>query len=410
MAEHIDGHDEIDEELEDGQLKDLKHVEESILSIINKIKKEGNRACVRNIHTFIQRRGIKMGVEKLKEVMEDLMLRNLIVGKGREGKESSLVVDLTSQGDEQVENIRSSEHETSFNALHEFIDDSFYSTLIRKIKSEVKLAMHEFVNHDAIQNLKYTNEKNETSLKDKCLADLITTLKDQITFLRNEIQSKDKIIELTIKDKFSDNAEKKVNFVANSTVTNTESKIRLENTARDRNIKISEVGSKNKRTAVILGDSIIKHVEQYKIREGLNNKERVFVKHFSEATVDDMKNYIIPSKKYENDLVILHMGTNDLKNPKSAKEIATEIVELAIDMKTEQNEIMISGIVPRRDNLNEKAIEVNRFLQSSCSTYNFYFIDNGNINRETHLVMSGLHLNHNGTYVFGSNFVDAIRL
>ena len=29
------------------------------------------------------------------------------------------------------------------------------------------------------------------------------------------------------------------------------------------------------------------------------------------------------------------MGTNDLKNPKSAKEIATEIVEMATDMKTE---------------------------------------------------------------------------
>ena len=100
------------------------------------------------------------------------------------------------------------------------------------------------------------------------------------------------------------------------------------------------------------------------------------------------------------------MGTNDLKNPKSAKEIATEIVEMAIDMKTEQNEIMISGIVPRRDNLDE----VNRFLQSSCSTYNFYFIDDGNINSETHLNLSGLHLNYNGTYVLGSNFVDAIRL
>ena len=409
MAEHIDEHEEIDQQLEDEQLKDLKHVEESILSIINKIKKDRNRACVQNIHTFIQRRGIKMEVEKLKEVMEDLMLRNVIVDKGREGKESFLVVNLTSQGDQKVENIISSEHETSFNALHEFIDDSFDSTLIKKIKSEVKLAMQEFVNHDAIQ--KYTNEKNETSLKDKCLPDLITTLKDQITFLRNEIQSKDKIIELMIKDKFNDNAEKKVNFVAKSTVTNTESKIGLENTARDKNIKISEeAGSKNKRTTVILGDSIIKDVEQYKIRKGLNNKERVFVKHFAGATVDDMKNYIIPSKKYENDLVILHMGTNDLKNPKSAKEIATEIVELAIDMKTEQNEIMISGIVPRRDNLNEKAIEVNRFLQSSCSTYNFYFIDNGNINRETHLNLSGLHLNHNGTYVLGSNFVGAIRL
>ena len=83
---------------------------------------------------------------------------------------------------------------------------------------------------------------------------------------------------------------------------------------------------------------------------------------------------------------------------------------MAIDMNTEQNEIMISGIVPRRDNLNEKAIEGNRFLQSSYSTYSFYFIDNGNINSETHLNLSGLHLNHNGTYVLGSNFVDAIRL
>ena len=117
-----------------------------------------------------------------------------------------------------------------------------------------------------------------------------------------------------IKDKFNDNAEKKVNFVAKSTVI--ESKIGLENTAPDKNIKISEeVGSKNKRTTVILGDSIVKDVEQYKIRKGLNNKERVFVKHFSGATVDDMKNYIIPSKKYENDLVILHMGTNDLQKP-----------------------------------------------------------------------------------------------
>ena len=175
MAEHIDEHEEIDEQL-DEQLKDLKHVEESILSVINKIKKDRNRACIQTVHTFMQSRGIQMDVEKLKEVMENLMLRNIIVDKGRDGKESFLVVDLTSQGEEKVENIKSCEHETSFNALHEFIDDTFYSTLIRKIKSEVKLAMHEFVNHDAIQNLKYTNEKNE-AIKDKCLPDLITTLK-----------------------------------------------------------------------------------------------------------------------------------------------------------------------------------------------------------------------------------------
>ena len=41
-----------------------------------------------------------------------------------------------------------------------------------------------------------------SSKDNKCLPDLITILKDEITFLRNEVQSKDKIIELIIKDKF----------------------------------------------------------------------------------------------------------------------------------------------------------------------------------------------------------------
>ena len=71
-----------------------------------------------------------------------------------------------------------------------------------------------------------------------------------------------------------------------------------------------------KRSIVILGDSLVKDVKQYKLRKGLNNKERIFIKNFSGATVEDMKNYIIPSKKYDNDLVILHVGTNDLRQPK----------------------------------------------------------------------------------------------
>ena len=68
--------------------------------------------------------------------------------KGREGKESFLVVNLLSESEEKVDDTQSgSEHETSLNDLHEFID-SFYATLVSKIKSEVKLALEEFVNHD----------------------------------------------------------------------------------------------------------------------------------------------------------------------------------------------------------------------------------------------------------------------
>ena len=40
--------------------------------------------------------------------------------------------------------------------------------------------------------------------ENKSKDDLISTLKDEINFLRNEVVSKDKIIELMIKDKFND--------------------------------------------------------------------------------------------------------------------------------------------------------------------------------------------------------------
>ena len=47
--------------------------------------------------------------------------------------------------------------------------------------------------------------------ENKCLKDLITTLKEEINFLRNEMDSKDKIIELVIKDKLNERAEKGYN-------------------------------------------------------------------------------------------------------------------------------------------------------------------------------------------------------
>ena len=71
---------------------------------------------------------------------------------------------------------------------------------------------------------------------------------------------------------------------------------------------------------------------------------------------------------------------------------------------------MISGIIPRNDKFNGKGIEVNNFLKSLCSNYNFYFIDNSNINKVNHPNSGGLHLNYEGVYVLGGHLVDAIRI
>ena len=71
---------------------------------------------------------------------------------------------------------------------------------------------------------------------------------------------------------------------------------------------------------------------------------------------------------------------------------------------------MIFGIVPRRDKYHTKGIEVNKCLSTLCTTYNFHYINNSNINTNIHLDMSGLHLSFEGTFILGSNFVDAIAL
>ena len=108
-----------------------------------------------------------------------------------------------------------------------------------------------------------------------------------------------------------------------------------------------------------------------------------------------MKSYVVPAKRHENDLIILHFGTN-----KSEEEIATEIVDLAIEMKTTTNEVMISSIAPRNDNLNPKGINVNKILVSLCKSINFHFIDNNfNIKKDKHLNTGGLHLNEAGTFI-----------
>ena len=71
---------------------------------------------------------------------------------------------------------------------------------------------------------------------------------------------------------------------------------------------------------------------------------------------------------------------------------------------------MVSNIVPRRDNLQEKGKMVNSFLLPACACNDFHYIDNSNIDSYTRLNRAGLHLNFKGTYKLGSNFVEVIRI
>ena len=95
-----------------------------------------------------------------------------------------------------------------------------------------------------------------------------------------------------------------------------------------------------------------------------NNK--VVTKQFSGATTDDMKSYIQPTILNDPECIVLLCGTNDLSKNISAVEIGQKILELPVSCKSDSNNIMISGIVPRRHKLNAKATQVNSFLKNEC--------------------------------------------
>ena len=125
-----------------------------------------------------------------------------------------------------------------------------------------------------------------------------------------------------------------------------------------------------------------------------------------------MSHYVNPTIKRDPDIVVLHCGTNSLRDEESAEKIASDIADLAAKMKSDENEVVVSSIICRGDNLNEKAEKVNSTLLSLCQGLHLGYLDNSNINQE-HLTYKGrfpgLHLNADGTNILFSNLVNSIN-
>ena len=88
----------------------------------------------------------------------------------------------------------------------------------------------------------------------------------------------------------------------------------------------------------------------------------VVVKHFSGVKTKDMNSYVIPTVEQKPDNIILLKGANNLKTIDTPEGITMGVINLTMTCKTDTNTVFISGIVPRSDNLNEKASKVNSTL------------------------------------------------
>ena len=77
-----------------------------------------------------------------------------------------------------------------------------------------------------------------------------------------------------------------------------------------------------------------------------------------------------------------------------------KIVETTESSKTEDNNVVLSAIVPRGVKLNENAVKVNNLLKKVCNQKQIDLIKHSNINTKRHLKKSKLHLNGYGKSIF----------
>ena len=127
-----------------------------------------------------------------------------------------------------------------------------------------------------------------------------------------------------------------------------------------------------------------------------DNYEKVVVKHFIGLTAEDMMTYIKPPLKCNPGRFIIPLRTNDLRSDHDRETIARNVIDVANNYKTDINKILISSIVPRRDNLNGNVRQVNIFLNKFCMENDFAYVNHGNIKPRQHCNYGGIHLNNLG--------------
>lgn len=98
----------------------------------------------------------------------------------------------------------------------------------------------------------------------------------------------------------------------------------------------------------ILGDSIIKNLNDYFLTKKIRQKYLVKVRSCFGAKINCMADHVKP---YLRELspyhIILHADTNNLKTEKTANEIVNATIDLMTSLKINENLVAVSGIVPR---------------------------------------------------------------
>ena len=153
---------------------------------------------------------------------------------------------------------------------------------------------------------------------------------------------------------------------------------------------------------LIVGDSIVSNIEGWRLNKRM--KPSAAVKSILGATTKGMKHHVkgCLDDNSPNSIILL-VETNNLKNKESVKDIANDIMDVAISIRNEKTNVFVYGLTVRNDRLNDEGKNVNSLLKRKCDKEKICFVDNTNVNVGM-LNNSGLHLNERETTCLLNDF------
>ena len=159
-------------------------------------------------------------------------------------------------------------------------------------------------------------------------------------------------------------------------------------------------------TTIIIGDSIFKGLRNDLLSRA--KKPRVTVRSFPGASSSDMKHYLDPSLHLEPREIILHAGTNDLRDS-SPRTVAEKLVDVGnlVSSSSPNAKVTISALTQRFDEESHgrKVTECNKIIKSFCNQNGWGLVQHQNIDLSC---VNGhkLHFNRKGIAILASNFVN----
>ena len=129
----------------------------------------------------------------------------------------------------------------------------------------------------------------------------------------------------------------------------------------------------------VVGDSMVKRMLSYELHNLLGDDINAFVRPFVGATIEEMKSYIEPIIQKKPDVIILHIGTNDLSIPSGDGEqsILNNLHELLrkISDALPNAIIVLSYPTCRRDSYNGRVRIYKNMLLEYCRQNLIFFYE-----------------------------------